>query len=32
MVGCTVQKGALLADRHDRYSSASGRTEVTSIQ
>src|SRR5262245_4314736 len=31
-VGCSVQKGVLLTARQERYSSASGRMEVTSIQ
>src|SRR6266702_1918555 len=31
-VGCRVQKGVLVAARHERYSSASGRMAVISIQ
>jgi hypothetical protein len=31
-VGCSVQNGVLLAARHERYSSASGRIDVISIQ
>jgi hypothetical protein len=31
-VGCSVQNGALLTARHERYSSSSGRIAVMSIQ
>ena len=31
-VGASVQNGALLTARHDRYSSASGRMAVMNIQ